>query len=205
MRADIADRPKGPTSFRLEAPVPVAVEEQPVLEIATGHEANLAQTTRDDQFVGMLVERVIADVEVRGVDHAAIGRELDQCRRLAGRHRQRLLADEVPAGGQDLRRLDDVEIVRRGDVDDIDGRIGQQVIERRIRARHTERLCPGSATFRCAAEHAPNRDADPSEGLDMDRPDKSGPDDGRADLGQPVAGSHPTNGTWGGRDVGAIR
>ena len=53
-----------------EPPVPVGLEEQPVLEVAAGHEPDVAELAAGDDLVGVLVERVEADVEVGGVDEA---------------------------------------------------------------------------------------------------------------------------------------
>ncbi len=104
---------------------------------------------------------------------------------LVGRHRQRLLADDVAAGGQDGLRLGDVQVVGRGDVDDVDGRIGQEVVEGGVGARDTEGVGPGGAALRRAAEDAADLDADPPQRFHVDRADEARPDDGRADVGDP--------------------
>ena len=70
VRADVADRAERAALVRLEPPVPVGVEEQPVLEVAAGHEADVAQPAGGDQLADVLVERVEADVEVDRVDEA---------------------------------------------------------------------------------------------------------------------------------------
>ena len=43
VRADVADRAERAAALGLQAPVPVAVEEQPVLEVAARHQAHLAE------------------------------------------------------------------------------------------------------------------------------------------------------------------
>ena len=48
VRADVADRAQGPAPVRLEPPVPVALEEQPVLEVAPGDEPDAADVARGD-------------------------------------------------------------------------------------------------------------------------------------------------------------
>ena len=135
--------------------------------------------------MGVLVERVVADVEVGGVDQAGRGGEGDQLARLRRRHRQRLLADDVAAGGEDGLRLRQVEVVGRGDVDRVDRRVVEERLERGVRARDAERLGPGRATFRGAAEHAADPDADAAQGFDVDRADEARADHGRADIGDP--------------------
>ena len=185
MRADVADGPERPATLGLEAPVPVGLEQQPVLEVASGDQPHVADLARGDDLVGVLVERVVADVEVRGVDQPGLGGEGDQLARLGRRHRQRLLADDVATGGEDGLRLREVEVVGRGDVDRVDRRVVEERLERVVRARDAERLGPGRATFRGAAEHATDPDADAAQGLDMDRADEARADHGRADIGDP--------------------
>ena len=85
----------------LEPPVPVALVEQPVLEVVAGDEPDLAEPARLDQLAQVLVQRVEPDVEVDRGHHAARGGRLDEPGRLGGGHRQRLLADDVAPGGED--------------------------------------------------------------------------------------------------------
>ena len=185
VRADVADRPQRAALVGLEPPVPVAVEEQPVLEVAAGDEPHVAERPGRDGLAGVLVERVEADVEVDRVDEAAAAAELDQLGRLRRRHRQRLLADDVLPGREDGLRLRDVQVVRRRHVDDVHGRVGEEVVERRVGARHAEGVGPGGAALGRAAEDAADVDADAPQRLDMDRADESRADDGRADVGEP--------------------
>ena len=98
---------------------------------------------------------------------------------------ERLLADDVPAAGQDPLGLRDVEVVRRRDVDDLDRGIVQQLVERRVGARDAERVGPEAPSLGRAAEHAANLDTDPAQRLDVHRPDEARADDGRADVGDP--------------------
>ena len=63
-----------------------------------------------------------------------------------GRHRERLLAHHVPAGGEDRLDLRVVQLVGRRDVDDVDAVVREQLVEAtRTRARRP------SAAARCAA------------------------------------------------------
>ena len=178
-----------PPWLRLEAPVPVGVVEEPVLEVVAGDEPDLAEVAVGDGLAHVLVERVEPDVEVDRVDEAARARaSLDEPGRLRGGHRQRLLADDVLAGGEDRRRLRDVEVVRRGDVDDVDGRVGEDLVEGGVGVADAQGVGPGGAALRGAAEDAADVDADPAELLDVDGPDESGADDGGTDVGEPA---HP--------------
>ncbi len=64
----------------------------------------------------------------------------DQLGRLVRGHRQRLLAHHVAAGGEDLPDLRVVEVVGRGDVDDLDAIVGEDVVEGAVRLRDAEAL-----------------------------------------------------------------
>ena len=110
----------------------------------------------------------------------------DHLARLVGRHRERLLADDVTAGGEDRHRLREMEVVRRRDVHGIDRRVVEQRLERRIGARDAERRGPRLASFRRAAQHAADLDADPAQGLDVDRADEARADDRGSDVGDPA-------------------
>ena len=126
MRADVADRAERAAAVRLEPPVPVAVEQQPVLEVAAGHEADVAELAAGDDVVGVLVERVVADVEVGRVDDAG---------RCGGSRPARRDSAAVIARGfsqttcrpaaRIAERLRQVEVVGRGDVDDVDARVAR--------------------------------------------------------------------------------
>ena len=118
-----------PPRSGLEPPVPIGVVEQPVLEVAAGDQPDLAKGTARDELVGVLVERVVADVEVRRVHEPGVGCSDDKTGGVLRRHRQGLLADDVLAGTQDGERLLDVDVVGRGDVDDVDGVVREEVIE----------------------------------------------------------------------------
>ena len=84
MGADVADRPQRPAALRLEPPVPIGLEQEPILEVAPGDQPDIADLARGDELVGVLIERVVADVEVGGVHQPAPGGKLDQLARLGG-------------------------------------------------------------------------------------------------------------------------
>ncbi len=66
MGADVAEGAQRAALLRIEPPVPVRVEEQPVLEVAAGDQADVAQVAGTDPLVEVLVEGVEADVVVDG-------------------------------------------------------------------------------------------------------------------------------------------
>ncbi len=146
-----------------------------------GHEADIAEVAARDRLANVLVEGIEADVEVDGVDLARPLGLLDERRRLRCGHRQRLLADDVLAGGEDRRGLRDVEVVGRGDVDDAHGTVSEDLLERGVGVADAERIGPGRAALARASEDAADVDPDPAELLDVDGPDESRADDGGAD------------------------
>ena len=63
-------------------------------------------------------------------------------------HRQRLLAHDVPAGGQDLLDLREVHAVGRRDVNDVDAVVVEQLVEAGVGPRDAERGGPFTAALR---------------------------------------------------------
>jgi hypothetical protein len=112
VRADVAHGPQLTALVPLQAPVPVRVVQQPILEIPPGDQPNVSELALANQARHVLVEWVEADVEVDRVDQTARRGKRGQLRRLPGRQRQRLLADDVPTRGEDLLDLWMVELVR---------------------------------------------------------------------------------------------
>ena len=105
----------------------------------------------------------------------------DQFGRLGAGHRQRLLADDVLAGGQRLPALLEVEAVRRGEVDDADRGVGEQLLEGWRRRGRVPRLAGGvAALLGRRAEDADDGPAEPAQGLDVDGADEAGADEGGA-------------------------
>ena len=70
-------------------------------------------------------------------------------------------------------------------MDDVDGRIVEEVVEGGVGARDAEARRPRGSTLRRAAEHAADLDADAPKRLDVDGPDEARADDGGADVGDP--------------------
>ncbi len=78
MRADVGDGAQLAALVRLESPVPVGRQQQPVLQIAAVHVPDLAELTALDARARLLHERVEADVEVGAVHEPARVGELDE-------------------------------------------------------------------------------------------------------------------------------
>ena len=126
VRSDVAERGRGAALVGLEPPRVVGVLEQPVLQVLADEEMRLADVAARDRVPRLLDERVAAVVERDRVDDAGLVRGVEQLLRLRGRHRQRLVGDDVLALG-DRRGVDRVvQVVRRGVVHDLDIRIVEQ-------------------------------------------------------------------------------
>ena len=78
----------------------------------------------------MLVVRVEAGVEAHRVDDAGVGCEADELGGLGGVDAERLLADDVLAGGDRRPGLLGVDVVGAGDVHGVEVGDGEQFVER---------------------------------------------------------------------------
>ena len=146
---------------------------------------DLAQFAALDQPAQLQHGRVEPDVVVHGEDLPARRARFDDLRRLARVHGQRLFADDVFAGPQRGQRHLAVEPVGRGDVDHVHVGAGQQlaVIGKRLRDAQ-----PGGG-FGGQVGHVANGghgDAQPAQGLDVNRTDEAGADDSGAEGGDAV-------------------
>jgi hypothetical protein len=110
------------------------------------------------------------------VDEAALVGEPHELGRLRGGQRERLLADDVLAGGERGLHLRVVEVIRRRDVDDVHARVRQQRLVALVRGRQAG-LRAGALGRR--ADHAGDVDPEPAQGLDVDDADEPRADDGR--------------------------
>ena len=162
---DVGDGPQAPLTGGIEAPVPVGVEQQPVLVVAPGDEPRLADRAGADQRSGVLVLRVVAQVEADGMDDAGVLGQGEQLRRLPRPDAERLLTHDVPAGSDHLAHVRAVQVVGAGHVDDLDRRIGQQRVDAvEDRRQWTgRRLRPGS--LRRRADDAHHVEAEPAQRL----------------------------------------
>ena len=143
VRPDVAERRRRAALVGLEPPGVVRVLQQPVLQVVADEEMRLADVAARDGVARLLHERVAAIVEGHGVDDAGLRRLIEQLLRLGGRHRERLVGDDVLAlrdrGGVD--RV--VQIIRRRVVDDLD--VG--IVEQRLVAAVGLRAPSASAFF----------------------------------------------------------
>src|SRR5579871_5445872 len=187
VRADVADRAQGPALRRLDAPVVVGVEEQPVLPVTAVHERHRSEVAAPDQGAGVLQHRIEADVERHGVDQSAGLRRADEVRRLGRRHRQRLLAHDVLPGGERGPRRGIVERVRSRDVHDVQLGVLDQAPVVAVRPGDEERRRLALRGGLGAPRQRDNLDeAEPAERFDVRRADEPGAD--HADTDRETAG-----------------
>ena len=165
------------------------VEEQPVLEVAAGDEPHVAQPAVGDELAGVLVERVVAEVEVDRVDQA--GRAPPRSTSSADS------AAVIASGFSHTTCLPASRIARAwgtwrwlGEVTWTTSTAGSsRTASRRGIARgDAQRSGSRRAALRGAAEDAADLDADAAQRLDVDRADEARPDDGGADVGDPGHG-----------------
>ena len=146
---------------------------KPVLQVAAVGVPDVAEPPGADARSGLPDHRVEADVEVRAVHEPARLREPEQLARLGRRHGERLLADDVLAGGERLLDLRVMQAVRRRQVDDVDRLVPEQrfvaVVDRRDRLR--------GRSLRRRADDAGDRDAEPPQSVDVDDADEAGAHD----------------------------
>jgi hypothetical protein len=179
---DVADGAERAALGRVQAPVPVGVQQEPVLEVVPGDHPDLAQLALAEQLGRVLVEGVEADVEVDGVDHPRVRGQALQLGGLGRRGRQRLLADDVPAGDQDPRDLREVERVRRRDVDHLDALVGQHLVHGPVGVRQAQVGGSLRPVLRRLFQEPVDRDAEPAQCLDVHGSDEPAADDGGADV-----------------------
>jgi hypothetical protein len=184
---DVPERPQLAALGRVEAPVPVGVQEQPVLEIPAGDQADATQSASPDRAVQVLVEGIEADVVVDRADAVAGRREGHQLRGLLRSDRERFLADHMPPGREDRLDLRVMQVVGRRDVHHLDRGVGEQVVQAAIRHGHPQASSTRGRALARRAEDAVDRDPEAPKRLDMDRADEPGADHGRS---RPTRGDH---------------
>ena len=175
VRADVAERRRRAALGRVEAPRVVGVLEQPVLQVVAVDEVRRADVAAGDGVPRLLHERVAAVVEGDGGDDARAPRLLDQPLRFGGRHRQRLVRDDVLAPGQRGRRHLVVQVVRRRVVDDLHvGVVDRAPGSCRIRVGRPSASAFALARRVAAAGHGHDvHEAEPPHGIDVMRPDEA--------------------------------
>ena len=178
VRADVGDGPQGALPAGVEAPVPVSVEEQPVLQVLAADQAGLTDLAGPHEGRGVLVVRVEAGVEAHGVDDPGGGGQGDQLGGLGGVDAERLLADDVLAGGNRRPGLGGVDVVGAGDVHGIEVGDGEQLVER-VEGLGQQRVGLAAGAFRGGPDHPDDLDTDAAQRLGVHGSHPSGPDDRR--------------------------
>jgi hypothetical protein len=181
--ADVGDRPRVARHFGDEPPVPIGVFEQPVLQVAAVHGEHAADVAILAHRPRLLHQRHVAVVEIDGVHDARRLGELHQLARLAGVHRQRLFAHHVFLRGEDVAVDLEVQVVWRAVVDDLDVRVGQQLLV--VAVGFGDRKLVGLALGEVLPALGDGRDFDEAEAakrLDVCWADETGADDACFDF-----------------------
>jgi hypothetical protein len=116
-------------------------------------EERRADRTVADEPSDRLVRRGIAQVVVGAQHDTGLPACLDDGLRVCHVHRQRLLAQHMLARGGRGNRLWRVQLVGGADVDGIDSRIGEQIVDRRPGLRDSLLSRERRAALRVAAHH----------------------------------------------------
>ena len=130
MRADVGDRARTPPGTWLDAPVVVVGFEQPVLEVGTEGDPQVAKTAAARIGARSTDHRIASICEGDGRVEARVRRLAPQLRRFGRVERKGLLHDHVLSTGKRTTTEIRVRGVRGADVDDIDGPVGQELLDR---------------------------------------------------------------------------
>ena len=139
VRPDVRHRPQLTRLLWHEPPVPVGRHQEPILEVAPCDKTWLADPAAADMRPCLVAGGIEADVEAERVDETARACSIDQVGGVRARQRQRLLADDMFAGLERRADLLGVGVVRGRDVDRVDGRVGERVLEAVVDARQRRR------------------------------------------------------------------
>ena len=95
VRADVGDGAQVAAEMRVDAPVPVRVLQQPVLQVVPGHEPHLAELAGRDHAVHVLAYGIEAQVVVDRVHELRLFGGAQEVGRFGGGRGQRLLAHDM--------------------------------------------------------------------------------------------------------------
>jgi hypothetical protein len=183
VRADVGERTQLAAFLRQQPPVVVGVVEQPVLEVAAVDVDDPPELTLGDHCPQRLQRRVEPQVVVDGKHPLGRLHRGHQSRRLLAGHRQRLLADDMLARRQRRERMLRVQPVGRGDMNDVDLGMRDQllVLEAADGIRDAEPR-GGGLGVRVGVADGDHLDAQPLESFDVNRTDEPGADDPCAQM-----------------------
>jgi len=199
MGADVADGAEFTAFAGEEAPVVVGFLEEPVLEEVALDVDDAAEVAALDHGAHLEDGWEEAAHVIDGEDAVGGGGGFDDFGGVAAVHAEGFFADDVFTGFEGGDGLLDVLIVRRGDVDDIDFRAGDEgfvvVVAEDV---GDAPLGGGGGGAGGGTADGGDLDAEAIEGFDVDWADEAGADDTGAEVGE--GGAH--GGCVGGEGVG---
>src|SRR5215212_3614596 len=129
MGANVTHSPQSPAKLGIEAPVPIGWEKQPVLQIRSLQNEQIAQFSILHHATRLLYQWVHADIKVNHVDQILFFCKLDKFTRLLSSHCQGLLTDHVFASQEGSFGVRVMKIIGSCQMDYIDVRIRQHLLE----------------------------------------------------------------------------
>ena len=139
MRTDVTDHTQRPADGRVEAPIPVGVLGQPVLQVVPGDQPYGSDGPGTHARRCVLAERVEAVDEADGVDQAEFGCGTAEFVGLRRCQCERLLADDVLAGLQRRHHLLVMEVVRAAYVHGVYAVVVEHLVEAFVGRRQPRR------------------------------------------------------------------
>src|SRR5215213_4732633 len=95
MGANVTNSPQSPAKLGVESPVPIGWEKQPILQIRTLQNEQIAQFSILHHATRLLYQWVHADIKVNHVDQILFPGKLNEFARLLGSRCQRLFTDHM--------------------------------------------------------------------------------------------------------------
>src|SRR3954464_4329028 len=182
VRADVGERPRGAAELLVDAPVVIGRLEQPILEGAAMDQPDRPGDARADALARLAHRGGVAVDERKRSGEGGGRRRVDHLLRPAVVDRQRLLADDVLAGGQRGLGERKVQMIGRADVHDVDVRSFDKLLRRVERALRSERRGGEYAPFRRGCGDADQACTRETRGPSVDSTDEPRPRNGDANL-----------------------
>ena len=111
MAANVGHRPKRTSAFGHQTPIPIGLQQQPVLQIAATHQSGLPQFVVGHHGPSLMHQWVVTLVEAHRMHHTSVLGARHQVRRLCARDTQRFLTNDMLACVDDRYCLSVMHVV----------------------------------------------------------------------------------------------